>query len=168
MKRKIPLKNYIILLGLTLGTIFLVFYLRSWYNTSKEYYQNNSIMSEYLSELRSEEINSYIIDNPDVVIYYASAKDTTIKSFEKQFKKLMEEHEINNDIIYIDSSKYENNNIISRLNTISDKKMEELNVPNLIYIKEGKVNKILYSNEAQINKRDVQSFLIRCGVITND
>ena len=67
MKRKIPLKNYIILLGLTLGTIFLVFYFRSWYNASREYYQNNSIMSEYLSELKSEEINSYIIDHPDVV-----------------------------------------------------------------------------------------------------
>lgn len=168
MKRKIPLKNYVILLGLTLGTIFLVFYLRSWYNTSKEYYQNNSIMSEYLSELKSNEINSYIIDNPDVIIYYASAKDTTIKSFEKQFKKLMEEHEISDEIIYIDSSKEENNSIISKLNTISDKKMEGLNIPNLIYIKEGKVNKILYSNEAQINKRDVQNFLIRCGVITND
>jgi len=168
MKRKIPLKNYIILLGLILATIFLVFYLRSWYNTSKEYYQNNSIMSEYLSELKSDEINSYIIDDPDVVIYYASAKDATIKSFEKQFKKLMEEYEISDDIIYIDSSKEENNNIISKLNAISNKKMEELNIPNLIYIKEGKVNKILYSNSNQISKRDVQNFLIRCGIITND
>jgi len=168
MKRKIPLKNYIILLGITIGTIFLVFYLRSWYNTSKEYYKNNSIMAEYLSELKSDEINSYIIDNPEVVIYYASAKDTSIKSFEKKFKKLMEEHEINDDIIYIDYSKEENSNIISKLNIISDKKMDELNVPNLIYIKEGKVNKILYSNKTQINKRDVQNFLIRCGIITND
>lgn len=168
MKRKIPLKNYIILLAISLGTIFLVFYLRSWYNTSKEYYQNNSIMSEYLSELKSDEINSYIIDNPDVVIYYASAKDTTIKSFEKEFKKLMEEYEINNEIIYIDSSKEENNNIISRLNDISDKKMVGLNIPNLICIKEGKVNKVLYLVEAQINKRDVKNFLIKCGVITND
>lgn len=168
MKRKIPLKNYIILLGLTLGTIFLVFYLRSWYNTSKEYYQNNSIMSEYLSELKSDEINSYIIDNPDVVIYYASAKDTTIKSFEKQFRKLMEEQEISDDIIYIDSSKEENSNIISKLNSISDKKLGELSIPNLIYIEEGRVNQILYSDKTQINKRDVQNFLIRCGIITND
>ena len=99
---------------------------------------------------------------------YASAKDANIKSFEKQFKKLMEEQEISDHIIYIDSSKGENNNIVSKLNAISDKKIEGLNMPNLIYIKEGKVNKILYLNETQINKRDVQNFLIRCGVITND
>ena len=168
MKCKIPLKNYIILLAISLGVIFIVFYLRSWYNTSKEYYQNNSIMSEYLSELKSEEIHSYIVDNPDVVIYYASAKDATIKSFEKKFKKLMEEYEINNEIIYIDASKEENNNIISKLNNIADKKMDELNIPNLICIKEGRVNKILYSAETQINKRDVKNFLIKCGIITND
>jgi len=168
MKRRIPLKNYIILLAISLITILLVFYLRSWYNTSKQYYQNNSIMSEYLSELKSDEINSYIIDNPDVVIYYASAKDTTIKSFEKEFKRLMEEYEINHSIIYIDSSKEENNNIVSKLNGISNKKMDTLNIPNLIYIKEGKVNKILYSTETKINKRDVQNFLIKCEVITND
>ena len=168
MKRKIPLKNYIILLAIALGTIFLVFYLRSWYNTSKEYYQNNSIMSDYLSQLKSDEINSYIIDNPDVVIYYASAKDTTIKSFEKEFRKLMEEYEINHNIIYIDSSKEENSNILTRLNGISNEKIETLHVPNLIYIKEGKVNKILYPNETKINKRDVQNFLIKCEIITND
>ena len=168
MKRDIPLKNYIILLAISVATIFLVFYLRTWYNTSKEYYQNNSIMSEYLSELRSDEINSYIIDNPNVVIYYASAKDTAIKSFEKKFKKLMEEHEIKNEIIYIDSSKEENKNIVSKLNNISDKKIDVLSIPNLIYIKEGKINKILYLNNSTINKRDVQNFLIKCEIITND
>lgn len=167
-QNKIPLKNYLILSLIFLGTIFLVFYLKSWYNTVKEHYQNNSILSEYLSELKSDEISSYIMDNPEIVIYYASAKDTSIKSFEKQFKKLMEEHEIKHNIIYVDSSNEENINFSSKLNNLSDKKMDDITIPNLIYIKEGKVNKILYSNENQINKRDVQNFLIKCGVITND
>lgn len=167
-KRNIPLKNYVILLLISLGTISLVFYLRTWYNASKEYYQNNSIMSEYLSELKSEEINSYILDNPEVVIYYASAKDTSIKSFEKEFKKLMEEYEIKDEIIYIDASKQENVNLISGLNAISDKKIDLIVVPNLIHVKDGKVNKILYSEETQINKRDVRNFLIKSEIITND
>lgn len=167
-KRNIPLKNYVILLLISLGTISLVFYLRSWYNASKEYYQNNSIMSEYLSELKSEEINSYILDNPEVVVYYASAKDTSIKSFEKEFKKLMEEYEIKDEIIYIDASKEENANLISELNAISDKKIDLIIVPNLIYVKECKVNKILYFEETQINKRDVRNFLIKSEIITND
>ena len=89
-ERNIPLKNYLILLLLMIVTIFIVFYLSSWYNTSKEYYQNNSILSEYLPELKTEEIDSFLIDNPEVVIYYASAKDENIKAFERDFKKLIE------------------------------------------------------------------------------
>jgi len=167
-KNNIPFKNFSILLFIVLGTIFLTLYLRSWYNASIEYYQNNSIMSEYLSELKSEEINSFIIDNPSIIIYYASAKDINIKSFEKSFKKLMEQYEIKDDIIYVDSSKQDNTDFISKLNDVSDKKINKINIPNLIYIKDGKVNKVLYSNENKINKRDVQNFLIKCGVITND
>ena len=166
--KNIPLKNYLILLLVSLGTALLVFYLRSWYNASIEYYQNNSIMSEYLAEIKSDEINSFVIDNPDVVIYYASAKDTSIKSFEKSLKKLMEHYEIKDDVIYIDSSKIENDSFISKLNDVSDKKINVISIPNLIYIKDGRVNKVLYSTETKINKRDVQNFLIKCGVITND
>lgn len=167
-KRDIPLKNYIILLMIFLFTILLVFYLASWYNTSKEYYKNNSILSEYLSELKSDEIDSYLIDNPNVVIYYASAKDETIKSFEKEFKKLIEDNEIKDDIIYVDSSKEENANFVSKLNSIYNNRIDNLIIPNLICIKEGKISRILYSNDTKINKRDARNFLIKCEVITND
>jgi len=166
--RDIPLKNYVILFVISVLTVILVFYLVSWYNASKEYYQNNSILSEYLSELKSDEISSYLIDNPEVVIYYASAKDSSIKDFEKEFKKLIEDMEIKDDIIYIDSSKTENINFVIQLNKVSDNKIESVVVPNLIYIKDSKVNQILNFDESTINKRDVRNFLIKCGVITND
>lgn len=167
-KRNIPLKNYLILTIVSLLTVFLVFYLVSWYNTSKEYYQNNSILSKYLSELKSDEMSSYLIDNPEIVIYYASAKDGNIKNFEKEFKKLIESNEIKDDIVYIDASKEENSNFVSNINKISDKKRDNLFIPNLIHIKEGKVDKILYASEKNITRRDVHNFLIRCEIITND
>jgi len=167
-ERKIPLKNYFILLLISLGTIFLVFYLASWFNTSKEYYKNNSILSEFLPELKSEELSSYLIDNPEIVIYYASAKDESIKTFEKDFKKMIENYEIKDDLVYIDASKEENVNFVLELNKFSDKKRDDIVIPNLIYIKEGKVNKVLHTSAAKMNKRDVRNFLIKCGVITND
>ena len=167
-KRVVPLKNYIILLLLTVGTVFIVFYLSSWYNTSKEYYKNNSILSKYLPELNVEEIDSFLIDNPEIVIYYASAKDENIKQFEKKFKKLIEKNEIKDELVYIDASKEENYNFISNLNNLSDKKINQLVMPNLVCIKEGKLSRILYSKSGEINERDVRNFLIKCGVIVND
>ncbi len=165
--RDIPLKNYIILLIISILTVILVLYLASWYNTSKEYYKNNSILSEYLSELKVDEIDSYLIDNPEIVIYYASAKDETIKEFEKEFKKLIQDNEISDEIIYIDSSKEENTDIISKINSISNKKIDLLVNPSLICIKEAKIDNILDSNEIKLNKRDVRNFLIKSGIITN-
>ena len=167
-KREVPLKNYLILLVLTIGIVCLVFYLASWYNTTKEYYKNNSILSKYLPEVKSEEISSFLVDNPEIVIYYASAKDENIKSFEKTFKKMIEKYEINDDIIYIDSSKEENVNFTSELNKIMDKKLDSIAIPNLIYIKNGSINRILYNKSSKINEREVRNFLIRCGVIVND
>lgn len=166
--RNVPLKNYLILTIISLITLLTVFYLVSWYNTSKEYYQNNSILVTFLSELKSDEITSYLIDNPQKVIYYAAGKDEKIKEFEKQFKKLIEEEEIKNDIIYVDASKEENSNFITNLNKIYDKNIDSIYTPNLIYISEGKIKKIMYSSETEISKRDVRNFLIKCGIITND
>ena len=166
--RNVPTKNYLILTFISLATLFIVFYLVSWYNTSKEYYQNNSILVTFLSELKSDEITSYLIDNPQKVIYYAAGKDEKIKGFEKQFKKLIEEEEIKNAIIYVDSSKEENNSFVANISKIYDKNLDSMYTPNLIYISEGKVKRILYSSESEISKRDVRNFLIKCGIITND
>ena len=59
-------------------------------------------------------------------------------------------------------------NFVLELNNFSDKKRDSVVIPNLIYIKEGKVDKVLNTSETKMNKRDVRNFLIKCGVITND
>lgn len=166
--RKIPIKNYIIMLFITIVTILLVFYLVSWYNASKEYYQNNSIMTSYLSEIKDVELSSYLIDNPDTVIYYASGKDESIKDFEKEFKKLIEKYEIKDQIVYVDASKEENSAFISNLRELNNEKITFSDGNNLFCIKEGKIAKALFENSDVLDKRQARNFLIKCGVITND
>ena len=58
MKRKIPVKNYFILAIVVLFTVVLAFYMRDWYNTSKEYYAQNSVMTKVVREIKSEEESS--------------------------------------------------------------------------------------------------------------
>lgn len=166
--KKIPTKNYIIMLFITIVTIFLVFYLVSWYNASKEYYQNNSIMSNYLSEIKDTELSSYLIDNPDKVIYYASGRDESIKNFEKEFKKMIEKYEIKDQVIYVDAAKEENSKFVNNLSELNSKKITFNDGNNLFCIKEGKIDKVLFESNHELNKRQVRNFLIKCGVITND
>lgn len=168
MEKKIPARNYLILLILSIITIVLVFYLATWYKTSQEYYKNNSILSNYLSEIHTEEISSYLLDTPEVVIYAASSKDETIKPFEKEFKKLLEEHEIKNNVLYLNTSKEENAKFVEEIKKWSNKKITELPLPNLIYFKDGKIKAVMYKGEKVITKRDANNFLIKNGMITND
>ena len=81
---------------------------------------------------------------------------------------MIEKYEINDDIVYMDSSKEENSNFLTELNKITNKKLDSIIVPNLIYIKDGSVNRVLYTTNSKINEVSVRNFLIRCGVIVND
>ena len=56
MKKEVLMKNYFILALIFIVTIIGVFYAREWYNTSKEYYAQNSVMTRVVREIRSEEI----------------------------------------------------------------------------------------------------------------
>ena len=58
MKREIPVKNYVILILVFLVTIVAVFYVRDWYNTTKNYYAQNSVMTKVVREIKSEEIST--------------------------------------------------------------------------------------------------------------
>ena len=51
--RKIPFKNYVILGLVFLFTIGVVFYARDWYNTTKEYYMQNSVMKDAIREIKN-------------------------------------------------------------------------------------------------------------------
>ena len=63
MKKEIPLKNYFILILVILLTILAVFYMRDWYNTSKEFYAQNSVMTKVVREIKNDEISNYILED---------------------------------------------------------------------------------------------------------
>ncbi len=173
-KKKIPKKNYIILTLITIFSILIVFYLASWYNATKEYYMNNSIMTDFLSEIKPEEIDNYIMDNPVSVIYLASSKNADIKGFEKSFKKLIKEEEIKDSIIYMDVYKIVDNNFFPDLknNYFSDElKADNISLtsnPNIIVIENRQIVDILNKNNKKLELRSTKNLLIKHGIINND
>ncbi len=100
--KKIPQKNYIILTIVFLVTIALTFYIRSWYNTSKEYYAQNSVMKEIAREIKNEEIANYTLESQKFILYVSSGHNTELKDFENQFKSTIKKLEIQDDVLYLD------------------------------------------------------------------
>ena len=77
--RKIPKKNYILLVLLLIMTVFSVFYIANWYTASKNFQLEDSIMKNFLGEIKESEIENYILENPETVIYVSIGNDEKTK-----------------------------------------------------------------------------------------
>lgn len=170
-KRNIPLKNYVIMIVITVLVAVLTFYLVEWYKTIKEYYQNNSVVAEVLPKIELESFESYLLDNSDVIIYVSKSNDQNIKEFEKKFKKYILNNDLNNNIIYFDVSNIEQddvNNLFIQYIGSNFKKFKQIVVPNLIYFSNGEIVDVLYVKENEITMSAVKKFMKRNSVIAND
>ena len=169
-KREIPKNNYIKLGVVIIATIALTFYWASWYNTTKEYRMNNSVIPTVIGEVTMEELDNYLLENPDIMIYFASSKDDTIKDFEDDFKKILVKENLKNDFVYIDTSKIETQEFYQSFakkyysKSLKSKKETLDIIPNIILIEDGKVIDIMHLSKKEITKEDIKNFIKKHGV----
>lgn len=101
MERKIPLKNYILLAVTLIITIVLVIYFYMWKKTYEENKINSVVMDKYIQEINYNELNDYLIENKNTVIYSSVVGNTKTKKFEEKLGKLIEDNSLSNSIIYL-------------------------------------------------------------------
>lgn len=167
--RKIPKKNYIFLSILSVVTILFSVYVMNWYKTSKEYSAEESLMTDFLGEVKESEIENYILENPEVVIYVASEQNENIKKFEKKLKEYLIKEDLKSHFIYLNC-----NNLSSDFITTFQKKYFNgalkkvyFPYPNLWLVDDGEVVDVLYRINQELDIKDVDQFLKKNGV-TND
>ena len=117
MKKEIPLKNYFILIFVILLTILAVFYMRDWYNTSKEFYAQNSVMTKVVREIKNDEISNYILENQKFILYVSSGQNTNIKSFEDEFKNLIQKMDLGENVLYMNLDEVDVSDFYNSLNS---------------------------------------------------
>lgn len=164
--REIPKKNYWLLGLLTIITIFMVLYFSNWYKTSKDYTIESSIMTNFLGEIKEIEIDNYILENPDIVIYIASNQDEQTKKFEKKLKNYIIKEEIKGQFIYLDCSNLTPEFISIFQNKYFNGALKKIPItyPNLLFLSDGKVIDVLYKLQGKPDIKDVKKFLEENGV----
>lgn len=95
----IPKKNYMITVVIILSTIVLTFILA---NSYKNKYRKTSEMYNYLSEIKINEIESYLFENPSIIIYFADKYNLNNDDKEIKLKKIINELNVYNYFIYLD------------------------------------------------------------------
>ena len=159
--REVPKKNYIYLFSVLLGSILLLIYLYTWHEAYNENKLNTSIMDKYLTVINYNELDNYIIENKDAVIYVSILGNEDIHNFEKKFKNLVGEHNLKNAILYLNIS---DENISAATNKLN---IEE-EFPYLVVYTNGVITDTYSINENNYSNDKIEKYLNRIGVIEND
>lgn len=159
--RAVPPKNYLYLFIILLGSILLLFYIYTWYETYNENKLNISIMNNYLTVINYNELENYIVENKDAVLYVSILGDEKINKFEKNFKNAVVDNNLKENILYLDLTNEDRSATSQKL------KIEE-QFPYLVVYTNGEITDTYSIPKNKYSTKKVISYLNRIGVIEND
>lgn len=166
--KEIPKKNYIILAVILIFSTLFVFYLRGWYNTSKEYYSKNSEIKDVVREINQQDIDNYILESPKFILYTSSGQDSNIKQFENGFKKLIKKTGVQEDILYLNLDNVDKNEfndyLQSKLSTNekTSSQISEESSATVYVFDNGKIKDVL-TNVNNYSAKQIETFFKKWG-----
>lgn len=166
-EKNIPIKNYVLLAVVLILTISLVIYFYMWHSAYEENKLNTMIMDKYLQVINYNELNNYLIENKDSVIYSSVLEDQEIRNFEKKFKTIISKNSLNNQILYLDlTEELKDSNITKEIKEtyyLNDKDIT--NTPSIIIFRDGKINSIYNIKEDNYDIDKLANYLEKEDII---
>ena len=162
--REIPAKNYVLLVLLFAVTIVVVLFARNIYNSRSEK-QYVSVMNDFITEIKVDDLNDYTLENSPVVIYISDKTNVSLEETEKKYKELLTDYNLQNYFVYLDVS----TNTVDVVTVFEEKynvKLDSENLPNLVVIVDGKIID-LYTSDS-FNRAEIITFLEKNEVIESD
>lgn len=160
--KEVPIKNYIYLILIIVISIIFVYYLYLWFIEYQKEQNKISYVNEVMQIINYNELDTYLIENKNAIIYVTNTSNQNNKKLEKKLKRLIEDNYIVDKILFLDVSEIKNTNgkyIISS---------QEISIPSFLVYKD---NKLLTKYEIDIDNykiKEINNFLIEMGVINND
>lgn len=165
-EKEIPLKNYILLSIVLILTIVVVIYFFLWKNTYEKSKLQTPILDDYLLVINYNELNNYLVENKDAIIYVSKLNDESIRLFENKFKNIINKNNLNNKILYLYlTEELKENNIVKEINKKYGKEMTE--VPTIVIIKDGKISSSYNIKENKYNIKLLEKYLEKEDVIND-
>ena len=160
--REIPLKNYIILGLVVLLTLGLVYYFYLWYITYEESKLNETIMDRYLEVINYNELNDYIVENRNAMIYTSVLEDNNIRKFEIKFKNIVVKNALKDKILYMDMTDIFKDKIkyTELRNSYQINNYNITNVPCILVFKDAKLVDIYSIKDNDYNTENVLNYII--------
>lgn len=164
-EREIAFKNYIILALVLIITIIGVIYIFMWYSSKEKSKLELPILDDYIMPINYNELNDYIVENKDAVIYTSVLNDINIRLFENKFKNVIVKNNLNNSILYLDlTDEIKNNNVLLNM---EKKYGTKVDIPSVMVFRDGVLTDVYNIKEDNYNIKKLEKYLEK-EVVTND
>ncbi|MGN1357979.1 MAG: DUF6568 family protein [Bacilli bacterium] len=139
--RVIPKKNYIILGIVILVSLLIIYYFYMWVSAYKDAKENVSVLDNYMNVINYNELDNYIVENPDSIIYVSVVDDIEINKFDKKLANSIKNNDFNKDVLYMNITETIKDTSIKRemIEKYSLKYADITDVPNIIVFEDGKL-----------------------------
>ena len=147
MKNKMT-KNYLILAVIFIVGIGITLYLCDCYRVYDEYQKQTPVIRGTLSEITTEEIEHYLLENPTTTIYMCTSSDDNCRNYEKNLIKISKKMNLQEYIVYLNLNEVAQENFIEKFNETYPYKVKlKETYPAFVTFEDGKVKYILQGNE---------------------
>lgn len=129
---------------------------------NEEAHLPKGVMSGFMPEVKLEELNNFLLENPNILLYVSSSTDDKKNRFEKNFYDYIVKHNIVNSFVYLDTKEVDLNSLVDVLQKQTHLKNENIDyalTPNLYVFKEGKIEDTLYVNKVTYNTKELTHFI---------
>ena len=137
--------------------IGIVYYLYLWFLEYDSNKDNKSIIINNMQVINDNELDTYLIENKDAIIYISNADKSKTRSFDRKFNKLILQYNISKKILYLNVDK---NNFVMSNATIS--------VPSIVIYENQKIKDSYDIDKNNYNISELKQYLTDNGVIDND
>lgn len=164
-EREIAFKNYIILALVLIITIIGVIYIFMWYSSKEKSKLELPILDDYIMPINYNELNDYIIENKDAVIYTSVLNDVNIRLFENKFKNVIIKNNLNSSILYLDlTNEIKDTNVLLKM---EKKYGTKIDIPSVMVFRDGVLTDVYNIKEDNYNIKKLEKYLEK-EVVIND
>lgn len=159
-EKKITIKSYLILTAIFLLTIGITIYLCKCYQVYSESKKEIPVIRGTLSEITSEELEHYVQENPNCVVYVCTANNQKCRDYEENFKKLVKKKNLQEKIVYLNVSNADQEEFIKAFNNTYKHKVElTANYPAIILFEDKTIASILQEQEGELSINKTKNFI---------
>ena len=155
------IKSYLILILSFIVGISLCIYAFSWYKVIDNNKKNTPIIRGTLTEINSKELDNYLLENSNTVLYLCTSNNVRCRNYEKDFKKIINSKSLKDYIVYVNLTGIDQVKFVKEFNQkYTYKNKLKTSYPALIVFKDGEiVDLIEYSKGNKLTSKKTIEFL---------